>query len=225
MVLLIKQDKSLVCSVQSRLYQKENAVNSLTIYCPCELDEVEDMSKLYAILYYTTAVNDAYVEMLEQEESDKEGYLMYKLPVDTKFTNAAGTNTVSMAFTADIEGEEVVLRTSELNIPIYRWDNAFKFVSSDGLAAIVRKIHELEEKQEEMEAETPNDLKLTEDLLQLTRKSAETGEDHLIGDGVEILVPGDPDDEDEDHDGVIDIDDLPDSNSSLTSSGFKFMEL
>lgn len=224
MVLLIKQDKSLVCTIQSRLYQKENAVNSLTIYCPIELDEVEDMSQLYAILYYTTAVNQAYVEMLDQQESDKEGYLMYKLPVDSKFTEAAGTNTVSMAFTVDRDGAEVVLHTSEINIPIYRWDNAFKFVSSDGLAAIVRKIHELEEKTEEMEAETPNDLKLTEDLLQLTRKDAETGEDHLIGDGVEILVPGDPDDEDKDHDGVIDIDDL-DGSVGLASSGFKFMEL
>ena len=29
-----------------------------------------------------------------------------------------------------------------------------------------------------------------------------------MGNGVEILIPGDPDDEDEDHDGVIDLDDL-----------------
>lgn len=225
MVLLIKQDKSLVISVQSRIYQKENAVNSLTIYCPITLDEVEDMSQLYAILYYTTAVNEAYIEMLEQQESDKEGYLMYKLPITTKFTNAAGINTVSMAFTVDTSGgQEEILHTNEIQIPIYKWDNAFKYVTSDGLAAIVRKIHELEEKQEEMEAETPNDLKITEDLLQLTRKDEETGEDHLIGDGVEILVPGDPDDEDEDHDGVIDIDDI-DGSVGLTSSGFKFVEL
>lgn len=224
MVLKITQDKSLIITIPSRIYQKENAVNSLTIYCPKTLDEVEDMSVLYPILYYTTATNEAYVEMLEPKESDKEDFLRFSLPVTTKFTNAAGTNTVSMAFTADVNSDEVILRTSELKIEIAKWDDSFKYVSSDGLAAIVRRIHELEEKTEEMEAETPNDLKLTEDLLQLTRKDAETGEDHLIGDGVEILVPGDPDDEDEDHDGVIDIDDI-DGSVGLTSSGFKFMEL
>ena len=219
MVVLVKNDKSLVITGYSRIYQKENAVNSLTFYCPQTLDEVEDMSTLYPVLYYTNSVNEAFVELLSWEpECDKEGYLMCKLGVDSKFTNAAGTNVINMAFTADREGTEVVLHSGTLEVEIYQGDNAFKFVSSDGLAAIVNKIHELEEKN-------PDDLMLDKDVLHLAKKDKDTEELTPLGDGVEILIPGDPDDEDKDHDGVIDIDDLPDNASLSSNSGFQFVEL
>ena len=216
MVILIKQDKSLVITGYSRIYQKENAVNSLTFYCPQTLDEVEDMSTLYPVLYYTNSVNEAFVEFLSWEpECDKEGYLMCKLGVDSKFTNAAGTNVINMAFTADREGTEVVLHTGTLEVIVYQWDNAFKFVSSDGLAAIVNKIHELEGK-------SPDDLMLDNDILHLAKKDEETAELTPLGDGVEILIPGDKDHEDSDHDGIIDIDDLPDGS---TPGEYDFIEL
>lgn len=218
MVLLLKQDKSLIISQSSRIYQKENIVNNLTIYCPISVDEIEDLSIFNAILYYTTATNDAYVEMLDQQESDKDGYLMYRLPINTKFTNSAGTNTISMAFTRDDNDDEIVLHSSECSVVVNRWDNAFKYVSSDGLAAIVNRIHELEEK-------APDDLMLKEDVLHLAKKNEETGELEPLSEGVEILVPGDEDHEDESHDGVIDLDSLKNSSIVSSASGYQFMEL
>lgn len=215
MVLLIKQDKSLVISQYSTIYQKENVVNKITIYCPLQLDEIADMSELYAVLYYTTATNEAYIEALDSQESDKENYLMYTLPVTTQFTRAAGNNKVRIAFTRDKDGEQMLLHTSEVEIKVNEWP--YTVVTSEGISSLVNRVHELEDK-------APDDLMLKEDVLHLAKKNEETGELEPLSDGVEILVPGDPDDEDEDHDGVIDIDDL-DGSVGLTSSGFKFMEL
>lgn len=216
MVILINSSKDLIISRQSRVYQKENAVNSLIIYCPRTLDQVEDMSELYGILYYTTATNDAYVEALDQIESDKDGYVAYTLSIGSKFTASAGENTVSMAFTRDRNGEEVVMHTGEIKIPIYKWDNAFKYVSTDGLASIVNRIHEIEDK-------VPDDLIIEEDVLYLAKKvmneTSQKEELTPMADGVEILIPGDKDSEDQDHDGIIDLDE------DTPEEGYEYIDL
>lgn len=213
MVILIKQDKTLIVVKPSKIYQKENIANKITIYCPAKLDEIEDMSELYPVLYYTTATNEAYIEILDSQESDKEDYLMFTLPIDSKFTRAAGKNKIRLAFTRDKDGEEVLLHTSEIEIEVSEWP--YTIVTSDGISSLVNKVHELEEK-------SPDDLMIQEDILHLAKKDEETAELTPLGDGVEILIPGDKDHEDSDHDGIIDIDDLPDGS---TPGEYDFIEL
>lgn len=236
MVILMKSDKSLIKSVDSRLYQKENAVDNLTFYVPSTYEDL-DLSEYTAVLSYSTSTNDAYMEILEAQDSDKENYLMYKLPVTTKITASAGTITLELSFAMNDEESDTkyVLHSSELELEVLAWADYYKYVSNDSLSAIDNKILELDAKAdklmsaaEKLELETPNDLTLTDDLLQLSHTD-DLGEVTLIGDGIEILIPGDEDDEDEDHDGVIDIDDIDGvdetEDASNSSNGITFVEL
>ena len=211
MVILMKQDKSLVVSVNSRLYQKENAVDNITFYIPQEYNG-HDLSDFTATIYYSTQTNNAYMEILDQQESDKDNYLMYKLPVTTKFTASVGKVTleISLLKVDEETSTKYVLHTGVLQINVESWDDFFKYVPDDALAVLDNKILQLDTKVDELKAiadeldlKTPNDVMLTKDLLQLSHDGS------AIGQGVEIVIPGDPDDEDEDHDGIIDLDDLP----------------
>ena len=221
MVILMKQDKSLVVSVNSRLYQKENAVDNITFYIPQEYNG-HDLSDFTATIYYSTQTNNAYMEILDQQESDKDNYLMYKLPVTTKFTASVGKVTleISLLKVDEETSTKYVLHTGVLQINVESWDDFFKYVPDDALAVLDNKILQLDTKVDELKAiadeldlKTPNDVMLTKDLLQLSHDGS------AIGQGVEIVIPGDPDDEDEDHDGIIDLDDLPENTEGTEGEG------
>ena len=218
MVILMKNDKTLVISVPSRLYQKEKVVDKITWYIPSTYQDI-DLTSFTVTLYYTTQTNDAYTEILVSEESDKEGFLMYKLPVDTKFTSSAGdlTMELSLTYLDEDTGTQYVLHSSQLTITVEKWEDFYAFYPDESLSAIDAKILELQNETEklksiadELELTVPDDLKLEEDILHLSKDGT------VMGDGVEILVPGDEDHEDEAHDGVIDLDDL---------QGLTFVEL
>lgn len=218
MIILMKSDKSLVISVNTRMYQRENVVDKLTFYIPATYQDI-DLTPFTNTLYYVTQTNDAYTEILVlQEETEKEGYLTYKLPVSTKFTKSAGKISLHLSMTYLDETTDpptqYVLHTGELkDIEILSWDDYYKFIPDDSLATLDQKILELQNETEklkaisdELEMKVPDDLTLDADMLHLSH------EGEMLGQGVEVVIPGDPDDEDESHDGVIDLDDLPENS-------------
>lgn len=229
MVILMKGDKELVCSKLSRIYQKENLVDRLIFYIPETYDETVDLTTTTAVMYYKNQGNEANMEILTKLEiSDKDGYMMFTLPVTTKFTRFAGDVVLHLSFMQNFEetDEKEVLHTSELTINILSYEDYFAYVPNDALTAIDNKILELDSKADKIQAaaeqldlKTPNELLLEEDMLYLAK------DEEKLSSGLEILVPGDKDDEDKDHDGVIDIDDLPDNASLSSNSGFQFVEL
>ena len=204
MVILMKSNKTLVLSKTSKLYQKENAVDNITIYVPEKYEEFE-LKDFTGTMYYTNPGNDAYSDALISAESDKEGFLMFKLPVSTKITAVVGRISLYLCFVhVDMEeGKKYVLKTSNLDIEVEAWDDYFKYISDDSLSAIDNKIAELDSKIAEIKAisETtvPDDLSLTsEGHLNLSVDGAP------IGDGVNIVITSeDPDGTD---DGLLDLD-------------------
>ncbi len=206
MVILMKPNKTLVLSKPSKLYQKENAVDNIIIYVP-ETYNGFDLKEFTASMFYTNPANEAYSDaLIAAEESDKEGFIQYSLPVTTKITTVPGVISLYISMVhADLEaGKQYVLKTSNLDITVETWDDYFKYISNDSLSAIDNKIAELDSKIAEIKAiaqmEVPNDLSLDVDSghLQLTVDGAG------IGEGVNIVVTSpDPDGND---DGVIDLD-------------------
>ena len=204
MVILMKSNKTLVLSKPSKLYQKENAVDNITIYVPQEYEKY-DLSYFTGMMYYTDPGNVAHSEALISEESDKEGFLKFKLPVTTKITAIAGTISLYLSFVhADLDaGIKFVLKTSNLDITVETWDDYFHYVSDESLSAIDDKIAELDTKIAEIKAiaETtvPDDLSLTDEgHLSLTVDGAN------IGEGVNIVLTSE--EEDGVDDGLIDFD-------------------
>ena len=204
MVILMKSNKTLVLSKPSKLYQKENAVDNITIYVPQQYEEFE-LKDFIGSMYYTDPGNVAHSENLVSEESDKEGFLKFKLPVTTKITSIAGNISLYLSFVhTDLEvNKKYVLKTSNLDITVETWDDYFKYISDESLSVIDDKIAELDTKIAEIKAiaETtvPDDLSLTEEgHLSLTVD----GEN--IGDGVNIVLTSE--EEDGVDDGLIDFD-------------------
>lgn len=229
MVILMKDDKSLVISKNSRIYQKESVVDKIVYYVPSTYNGI-DLSDFTAAIYYTNQGNDSYTEILTQQESSKDGYLEFKLPVTTRFTALAGPVNLMLSFVKndEEEGKKYVLHSGALTITVERWEDIYAYVPDDSLSAIDNRILELDAKadklksiEEQLDKNMPNDLMLTDDKLQLSKDG------NAIGSGVEILIPGDKDDEDESHDGIIDLDEIDTDGDepSPTPSGYTFIEL
>lgn len=204
MVILMKSNKTLVLSKPSKLYQKENAVDNIIIYVPEQYEEFE-LKDFVGSMYYTDPGNVAYSEALVPVESDKEGFLEFKLPVTTKITNVAGVVSLYLSFVhTDLDaGKTYVLKTSNLDLTVEQWDDYFKYISDESLSAIDNKIAELDTKIAEIKAiadtEVPDDLSITaQGHLQLTVDGS------TIGEGVDIVVTSEDDDGKDD--GVLDLD-------------------
>lgn len=204
MVILMKSNKTLVLSKPSKLYQKENAVDNIIIYVPEQYEEFE-LKDFVGSMYYTDPGNVAYSEALVPVESDKEGFLEFKLPVTTKITNVAGVVSLYLSFVhTDLDaGKTYVLKTSNLDLTVEQWDDYFKYISDESLSAIDNKIAELDTKIAEIKAiadtEIPDDLSITtQGHLQLTVDGS------TIGEGVDIVVTSEDDDGKDD--GVLDLD-------------------
>lgn len=205
MVILMKSNKVLVLSKPSKLFQKENAVDNITIYVPEKYNDF-DLKDFVATLYYTNQANEAYSDaLIAAEESDKEGFIQYSLPITTKITAVSGVVSLYLSMVhVDAEaGIKYVLKTSNLDVTVERWDDYFKYISDDSLSAIDDKIAALDMKIAEMKAiaefQIPNDLNLTDEgHLNLSVDGTS------IGEGVNIVITSeDPDGTD---DGVIDLD-------------------
>ena len=206
MVILMKSNKTLILSKPSRLYQKENAVDNITIYVPEKYNDF-DLKDFVATLFYTNPGNEAFSEtLIAAEESDKEGFIQYSLPVTTKITDVAGTISLYLSLVhTDLEAnKKYVLKTSNLDITVETWDDYFKYISDESLSAIDDKIAALDARIDEIKAiaetEVPDDLTLNNEtgLLQLSVDG------NAMGEGVNIVVTSsDPDGND---DGVIDLD-------------------
>ena len=211
MVLLLKPDKSLVISKMTKLLQKENAVDNLWFYIPEKYQDVDysDPDSFTATFYYVDPGNVAHTEVLDNVESDKEMFLKYQLPVTTKLTAIAGTITGHLSLTKyDVTtGTSIIEHSYSIDITVDTWEDYYRFVSPDSLDAMDQRMLELDNKIQqlhsiasELDLDTPSDLKLTDDLLQLTN------EEGTIGEGVKIIITRK--DKDDIDDGELDLDSL-----------------
>ncbi len=191
MIILLKSNKTLVITKDTRLYQGENAVDKIIFYTP-ETYEDLDLSEFTVVLNYENAAQKVYNETLVSQESDKDGFLMYVLPVTTKFTELAGEISMNLSILQQDEetGTSEVMHTNSVKKEIMTWDDYFKYYPNDSLSAIDNRILELDNKAKELKAladsiedKTPDDLKLTENLLQLSKDG------EAIGAGVNVVVP------------------------------------
>ena len=208
MIILFKSNtKDLVITKQSRILQGENAVDKFVFYLPTTYEEVDLKDAIISFYYSITPVNEANMEILEPVESDKDDFLKYQLSVETKVTKFAGELSGYIVGTkTDPElGAYEVLHSRSVTFPIYSVEDYFKFIPPDSLSPIDAKLLELqndiqrlEHISEEINLDMPNDLELTDDLLQLKNEKG------VIGDGVTITVM--PEDPDPEHDGEVDID-------------------
>jgi len=191
MKILFKNNKSLTITTGQRIYQRESNVDLLYFYIP-EIWNDLSLVDFVVTLEYIDSGNIAHAEILEATESDKDGYLLYTLPVTSKFTYVAGDVVLklSMSNYDQAEDKTYVLKSGELRLAILPLRDYFVYTSDESLSVLDNKILELKSVADELAATAelipstvPSDLELTDKLLQLTNSEGQT-----IGDGVELPV-------------------------------------
>ncbi len=232
LTLLFKSNKDLVNTTPNvRIYQGENYADALQVLIPTKYGDY-DLSEFSLNLNYVDAVNVAHAEtMVKDEDLYKDEYFRFTLPIDSEFTKAAGgiKAKVDLIHLDPSTQQGVIIHSSECDdINVMTWDDYFRYTPPAQIGIIDAKILELQNEierlksvEEALDKTIPDDLILTDDILSLAKDG------QSISDGVEILTPGDPDHEDSEHDGVIDIDDLSNGDGVNTSpsGGYMFLEL
>lgn len=214
--ILFKTNKALVVSNSMRIYQNENLANKLVFYIPRIWFDY-DLSDFNVVMKWVNSGNKAYAEVLERaEESNKEGYLMYTLPLDTKFTQFAGDNIIKLTMTQfnEEDNRTYTIDSSELKIPILAQNDYFAYTPDIAFTSIDNKIMQLQAQADELATVTanipnsmPKDIELNDQKLQLV---SDTGK--LLGNGVEISVG--IDEVDGSRDAIVDLSDVTDDGST-----------
>lgn len=157
MVIIFKSDKSLVVTSKSTIIQKENLADKLKFYIP-KVYEDNDLSLFTVTMYYKDGGNAVYSETLIANESDKDNYLLFTLPLTTEITEVAGTVTLWLVLScnSDIGSGAATLteiHSEKVSFEIEKWDE-YKLYSetSAKVQALESKISSLESEIEQLKA-------------------------------------------------------------------------
>jgi len=192
--------KNLNTTVRTTLFQKESLVDKIQFLVPPTYDEIDNIADYNAVLKYVDPNGNFHSEVLACDEEMYKNYLRYTLPVDTKLTSVAGNLTVRITFidfSDDAENPEISkLETNSTTIRINKPDGFNDFVNSEDIEAYKAELAKLKKNM-------PTDLEIGEhENLHLVH------EGNKIGEGVEILMPTQIDESDDNHDGIIDVDNI-----------------
>ena len=222
MVLKVLSDKSLVITTpKSRLYQREAAVESISILVPATFHD-KDMTGLVYSAVYKLPTNESKLEVLTPEDELRDDYIVLHLPVDSQLTKMAGTIKFMIMGTDMIEETQtsVVFETGEVDIVVEAVPDYFAFVSESALNPIAEQLIQLQQKADELAAiQEQANQKAAKDL-----KYVDTGHINLVneddipmGDGVDVVHYAKNAPIDTKDDGEVDLDDvIPTPDADIT---------
>ena len=223
--------KNLNTTVRTIIFQQESMVDKIQFLVPPMYDG-NDLSEYTVTLKYVDPNGNFHSELLELDAEMYKDYLRYQLPVTTKFTQVAGNITLRLTFIKfeggvtpptksehTIEGTTMVitenggspvddptttvidkLESNSTTLLISRPNGFTDYVNFEDIEAFKAQIAQMNRELQKV----PNDLEIGEkENLHLTRDGEQ------IGKGVEILMPTQFDELDDDsNDGIVDVDNL-----------------
>lgn len=174
-IVLMDSDKSLVCSAKRTLYQGEKLADQIQFLVPQKCGMV-DLTGCIAVLHYIDQGNIPHDEILAKDSELYKDRMRFYLPVDSKLNYFAGNVSIRLYFMKINEetGEnDNILITGNYLITIEPSDVTTSIETNE-------KINVLQKQLEELKNNQVDDLKLTDELLQLTVDG------EPIGEGVKI---------------------------------------
>lgn len=238
--------KNLNTTVRTNIYQQESMVDKIQFLIPPQYDGA-DLKDYTVTLKYVDPNGNFHSEVLTLDEEMYKDYLRYELPVTTKLTQVSGTTTIrltlikfeggttpptksehtvegtTMVVTEQSGGESPVedptttvidkLETNSTTIMVQRPEGFTDYVNFEDIEAYKAQLAQINRELQKV----PNDLEIGEkENLHLVRDGEQ------IGKGVEILMPAQFDELDDDpNDGIVDVDNLkPDPEPTPTPSNF-----
>lgn len=182
MYIKMEEDKSLIVTIPTSIYQGESNAGMLCFLLPQVQEEVR-LADCAVLLKYVLPDGTGRSEALEFEPEPYKGYLMYKTLASTKMTEYAGV--VKVWLTAINYTDAVVLKSGEISIDVLPSKNIANHLppeSLDQLDRLTIQVNTLQKtKADNLVFDEENK------LLQLTAESKK------IGDSVDLssVVSGD----------------------------------
>lgn len=242
--------KNLNTTVKTSIFQQESMVDKIQFLIP-PLYDGNELKDYTVTLKYVDPNGNFHAESLVLDEELYKDYLRYELPVTTKLTQVSGTISLRLTLIKfengtsgggylsehRVEGDTMVvteepepapiiedktttiidkLETNSTTLMVRRPDGFNDYVNFEDIEAYKAQLAQLNRDMQKM----PNDLEIGEgENLHLVHDGEQ------IGKGVEILMPAQFDELDDQNDGIVDVDNLkPDPEPTPTPQS-NFIEL
>lgn len=212
--ILVQDDHTLIATVRERIMQRSKLINKMLFLVPQNYDDL-DMTNTTVCMEYLKPVSHEYKsEILEKSSELYKGYLQYVVPFDTEFTQEAGDLELQLTFTkvemdADGEVTQYVRKTSPIVVPVIPITAWSDVIPDAALSAIDQRIIKQDMQMAQMldmsmaMAETiPDDLVVENGKMYLGKDGSKMENTN----GVDVVLPRTPDNEDGSNDGFIDLD-------------------
>lgn len=143
--IVMQEDKELLTTVKTTIFEKEANVDTLRFLVPPVYDDY-DLSKCTALIKYVTPDRKNRAEKLVQQEELYKGYLDYRLDVDTDVTSLPGDVDIRLSFihvdTSEVETQ--VLHSGTITITIEPLKNLYGFNCDESLEIIDRLVGQVD---------------------------------------------------------------------------------
>ena len=205
--IIMNDDKSLTASIRKTLYQREKIADQIQFLIPQKIGIV-NLNECIAILHYVDQGNVMHDEKMAKDSELYKDKIRFIVPVDSKLNYFAGDVSVRIVFAkldTNTGKYEQVMISGNTVITIEPTDVTNSLDTCEKISILEKEIEYLKENQ-------VDDLKLTDDLLQLSANGEPIGEGVTLPSGGE----GGSSDSVYDEDGapVIDMDNLSLKNDS-----------
>lgn len=197
----LNSDKTLTTTIKATLMQKENGVDKIQFLLPQTYLEC-DLKDYIITMVWTDPNGNYHTKLLEQDEETYKDYIRCVFTATKEFLSNAGSIEVWInAMNPDLD-DDVPYKTFRSYSTTIRVEKPTPYVDF----ADFETIEAMKQAIKDIGSVMPTDVVIDEetDNLHLVHNDAH------IGDGVEILVPTDYDNDDGAKDGVIDLDSIPD---------------
>lgn len=181
--IMMLNDKSLITTSKTTLYQREELVDKIQFLFPQNYGDLK-LSEFTATLKYVDQGNEVHTETLKPDETFYKNMLRFVLPIDTELNRFAGDIKMRVTLSKnDIDAEnKYTLYTGETTISILPISNYFQFIPNESIQNINKKILELDEKikaQEDfgkkLDSTKADDLSYENNKLSLLAKGKKVG--------------------------------------------------
>ena len=179
----MQNDKSLIATVTTTLYQHENLVDKVFFLFPQNYNSL-DLADCTAVIKYLDQGNVPHTEVLQKSDELYKDHLQYFLPINSSLTKFAGDVKVRVTFSkTDVaENKQYILNTGEITIPISPLSDYYAFVPDESLEIVDQMIGKLDAKIAATEAiaeiydkKKADNITYDENKLQLTSNGEKIG--------------------------------------------------
>lgn len=145
--IIMNDDKSLVTTVATTLYQREKLADKIQILIPQTYKDLQ-LNEFTVLLKYVDQANVPHAEILEKDRDLYKDHIRCVLPVDTNLTQFAGDITIRITLQKnDVESKKIyVIHTGESIIKINPLKDYYSFVPDQSLEFVDQIISDVQNK-------------------------------------------------------------------------------